>query len=52
MPVDAMAVSDQSMEIVEFAPDQLATFPMYRDGADTILAPDASIRVPLAQPSH
>ena len=52
VPVDAMAVSGRSMQIVEFTPDQLATFPAYRDGVDTILASDASIRVPLAQPSH
>ena len=52
VPVDAMAVSGQFMEILEFTPDQLETFPTYRDGADTALASDAIIRVPLAKPSH
>ena len=52
VPVDAMAVSGQFMEIVEFTPDQLDKFPTYRAGADTLLASDASIRVPLAKPSH
>ena len=52
VPVDAMAVSGQFMEIVEFTPEQLETFPTHRDGVDTILASDASIRVALAKPSH
>ena len=52
VPVDAMVLSGQFMEIVEFTPDQLDKFPTYKDGADTPLASDASIRVPLAKPSH
>lgn len=52
VPVDAMAVSGQFMEIVEFTPEQLDKFPTYKAGADTALASDASIRVPLAKPSH
>ena len=52
VPVDAMVVSGKFMEIVEFTPDQLDKFPTYKDGADTVLAADASIRVPLAKPSH
>ncbi len=52
VPVDAMVVSGQFMEIVEFTPDQLDKFPTYKAGADTALAADASIRVPLAKPSH
>ena len=52
VPVDAMVVSGQFMEIVEFTPDQLDKFPTYKDGTDTPLAPDATVRVPLAKPSH
>ena len=52
VPVDAMAISGQFMEIVEFTPSQLNTFPTYKDGTDTTLAADASIQVPLAKPSH
>ena len=52
VPVDAMTVSGQFMEIVEFTPEQLDKFPTYRAGADTVIATDASIRVPLAKPSH
>lgn len=52
VPVDAMAVSGQFMEIVEFTPDQLDKFPTYKAGADMPLASDASIQVPLAKPSH
>ena len=52
VPLDAMVVSGQYMDIVEFTPGQLDKFPTYRDGGDTPLALDASIRVPLAKPSH
>ena len=52
VPVDAMAVSGQFMEIIEFTPDQLDKFPTYKDGTDVALAFDASIRIPLVKPSH
>ena len=52
VPVDAMVLSGQFMEIVEFTPEQLDKFPTYEGGTDTPLAPGASIRVALAKPSH
>lgn len=52
VPLDAMAISGQFMDILEFTPEQLDKFPTYKPGADTPLAPDASIPVPLAKPSH
>ena len=52
VPVDAMVVSGQFMEIVDFTPEQLDKFPTYEAGADTPLPSDTSIRVGLAKPSH
>ena len=52
VPVEAMVLLGQYMEIVDFTPDQLKTFPNF-DGAGTkAVGPDEVIRVGLARPSH
>jgi hypothetical protein len=52
VPVDAMVLLGQYMEIVDFTPDQLKQFKTF-DGAGTMaLSPDRVIRVGLARPSH
>ncbi len=52
VPVEAMVLLGQYMEIVDFTPDQLKQFKTF-DGAGTApLPPDSVIRVGLARPSH
>ena len=52
VPVDAMVLVGQYMEIVDFTPDQLKQFKTF-DGTGTMpLPPDSVIRVGLAKPSH
>ena len=52
VPVDAMVLVGQYMEIVDFTPDQLKQFKTF-DGTGTMpLPPDSVIRVGLARPSH
>jgi hypothetical protein len=52
VPVDAMVLVGQYMEIVDFTPDQLKQFRTF-DGTGTMpLPPDSVIHVGLARPSH
>jgi hypothetical protein len=52
VPVDAMVLLGQYMEIVDFTPAQLDTFKTF-DGAGVMaLSPDSIIKVGLARPSH
>ena len=52
VPVDAMVLVGQYLEIVDFTPDQLQQFKTF-DGSDTMpLALDSVLRVGLARPSH
>lgn len=52
VPVDAMVLLGQYMEIVDFTPEQLQRFETF-DGSGTVpLPPDSIIRVGLARPSH
>ncbi len=52
VPVDAMVLVGDVMEIVAFTPAQLRDFPAFSAGATTTVAPDAVIKVGLAKPSH
>jgi hypothetical protein len=52
VPVEAMALLGEYMEVVGVKPEQLATFPTYDGAGATPLAPDAIIEVGLARPSH
>ena len=52
VPVDAMVLLGQDMEVVAFTPDQLRHFPTFSPAGTTPLADDAIIKVGLAKPSH
>jgi hypothetical protein len=52
VPVDAMALLGQYMEILDFTPAQLNQFKTFDDSLATPLPPDSIIRVGLARPSH
>ncbi|GAB0117831.1 hypothetical protein [Acidisoma sp. 7E03] len=52
VPVDAMVLLGEDMEVVAFTPAQLATFPRFTDTGTTPLPDDATIKVGLAKPSH
>jgi hypothetical protein len=55
VPLDAMALLGEAVEIVGFTPAQLRHFPTVRrptDGGATVLPADAIVRVGLAKPSH
>lgn len=52
VPVDAMVLVGQYMEIVDFTPDQLKQFKTFDGTGTTSLPPDSVIRVGLAKPSH
>ena len=51
VPVDAMVLSGQFMEIVDFTPEQLDKFPTYT-GGEMPIGPEVVIKVGLAKPSH
>jgi hypothetical protein len=52
VPVDAMVLLGQDMEIVAFTPEQLRQFPTFSPSGTTGVADDTIIRVGLAKPSH
>ncbi len=52
VPVDAMVLLGQDMEIVAFTPEQLQQFPSFSPSGTTDLAGDTIIKVGLAKPSH
>ena len=52
VPVEAMVLLGQVMEIVDFTPDQLDAFKTFDGTGAMALAPDGIIRVGLARPSH
>ena len=52
VPVDAMVLLGQDMEIVAFTPEQLRQFPTFSPFGTTDVANDAIIEVGLAKPSH
>ena len=52
VPVDAMVLLGEYMEIVDFNPDQLRQFQTFDAAGTTRLPPDTIIRVGLARPSH
>jgi PRC-barrel domain len=52
VPVDAMVLVGQDMEIVAFTPKQLRQFPTFSPVGTTDVADDAIIKVGLAKPSH
>ena len=52
VPVDAMVLLGQDMEVVAFTPQQLQEFPTFTPSGNPALPDDAVIRVGLAKPSH
>ena len=52
VPVDAMALLGQYMEILDFTPEQLSQFKTFSTPDASPLSPQDSIRVGLAKPSH
>jgi hypothetical protein len=52
VPVEAMALLGEYMEIVDFTPAQLNQFKTFDDTGEMPLPPDSIIRVGLAKPSH
>ena len=52
VPVDAMVLLGQDMEIVAFTPQQLREFPAYSATGSTDVPDDTVIKVGLAKPSH
>ncbi|WP_158744419.1 hypothetical protein [Acidisphaera sp. L21] len=52
VPVEAMTLLGQYMEIVDFTPAQLNGFKTFDPAGSQPLAPDDVIRVGLARPSH
>ena len=52
VPVDAMVLVGEDMEIVAFTPEQLRRFPTFSPAGTTEIAEDTIIRVGLAKPSH
>ena len=52
VPVDAMVLVGEVMEVAAYTPEQLRSFPTFLPGAATPLDPDAVIKVGLAKPSH
>jgi hypothetical protein len=52
VPVDAMVLLGQDMEVVAFTPKQLAGFPTFTASGTTPVPEDTIIRVGLAKPSH
>jgi hypothetical protein len=52
VPVQAMVVLGEYMEIVDFTPEQLNGFPTYEASKAMPIGPDKIIQVGLARPSH
>jgi hypothetical protein len=52
VPVDAMVLLGQDMEIVAFTPKQLQQFPTLSPSGTTDVPDDTIIKVGLAKPSH
>jgi len=52
VPVDAMVLLGQDMEVVAFTPRQLRQFPTFSPSGTTDVADNTIIKVGLAKPSH
>lgn len=52
VPVDAMVLLGQDMEVVAYTPEELGRFPTFTADGTTPLPPDTIIKVGLAKPSH
>ena len=52
VPIDAMTLLGDAMEIVDFTPAQLKTFPTFDGAGTTPLPADQVVKVGLSRPSH
>jgi len=52
VPIDAMVLLGQDMEVVAFTPEQLRQFPTFSPSGTTPVPNDTVIKVGLAKPSH
>ena len=52
VPLDAMVLLGQDMEIIAFTPDQLRRFPTFSPAGAADVPDDTIIKVGLAKPSH
>ncbi len=52
VPVDAMVLVGEVMEVVAFTPKQLESFPTFSAASTTPVPADSIIKVGLAKPSH
>ena len=52
VPVDAMVLLGEDMEVVAFTPQQLRKFPTFSASGTSPVPADTVIRVGLAKPSH
>ena len=52
VPSDAMVLLGNELEVLDFSPAQLSTFPSYQDGEGVPIADTEFIRMGLAHPSH
>jgi hypothetical protein len=52
VPVDAMVLVGQDMEIAAFTPEQIQQFPTFSSSGTIDVADDTIVKVGLAKPSH
>ena len=52
VPVDAMVLLGQAMEVVAYTPDQMRRFPTFSPAGTSIVPENSIIKVGLAKPSH
>ena len=52
VPIDAMVLLGEDMEVVAYTPQQLARFPTFVSAGTVAVSDDAVLRVGLAKPSH
>jgi hypothetical protein len=52
VPINAMVLLGQDMEVVAFTPEQLRQFPTFSESGTTPVTDDTIINVGLAKPSH
>lgn len=52
VPIEAMALLGNELEVLDYTPEQLNTFPTYTGAGTAPLAADDVIRMGLARPSH
>jgi hypothetical protein len=52
VPAEGMVLLGQELEVLDFTPQTLDTFPTFAAHGATVLGPDEVIRMGLAHPSH